>query len=30
MYWRSALKSYVPNKSAIFWKNDAENVTTGP
>lgn len=28
MYWRKLIKSYLPSKKPIFWKNDAENVTT--
>lgn len=30
MYWRYQLKQYLPNgRKVIFWRNDADNVTTG-
>ena len=31
MYWRFELKQALPNgRKVVFWRNNAENVTTGP
>lgn len=31
MYWRYKLKQSLPkSRKTIFWRNNAENVTTGP
>ncbi len=31
MYWRYRLKQILPSsRKTIFWRNNAENVTTGP
>lgn len=31
MYWRYQLKQFLPSsRKVIFWRNDADNVTTAP
>ena len=31
MYWRYQLKQALPaSRTVIFWRNDADNLTTGP
>lgn len=31
MYWRYQLKQALPqSRKVIFWRNDADNLTTGP
>jgi hypothetical protein len=31
MYWRYQLKQSLPaSRKVIFWRNDADNLTTGP
>lgn len=31
MYWRFQLKQALPaSRKVIFWRNDADNLTTGP
>ncbi len=31
MYWRYHLKQSLPaSRKVIFWRNDADNLTTGP